>query len=347
VGRMILAGRDHACLRELLIIASALSVQDPRDRPQEAQGAADSAHKKFEDEKSEFLTYLKLWHWFEEAVVHKKSNRQLQEYCRANFVSQLRLREWRDVHAQLFTLVREQGWRVNESPATYEQLHLALLTGLLGNIGFKQEDEAHYLGARGIKFHLWPGSSLGKKAGRWIIAAELAETSRLFARTLAQIQPQWLERVGAHLLKKSWGDPRWEKRSGQVSAYERATLYGLVVYSQRRIDYGKINPEEAREIFIRSALVDGDFETRAPFLAHNQRLIREIENLEHKSRRQDVLVGDTLIASFYDKLIPNDVCTAVGFEQWLKKASVNNPKLLHLSRDDLMRHEAAGITTDL
>jgi ATP-dependent helicase HrpA len=347
IGRMILAGRDHECLRELLIIASALSVQDPRDRPQEAQGAADSAHKKFEDEKSEFLTYLKLWHWFEEAIAHKKSNRQLQEHCRANFVSQLRLREWRDVYAQLFTLVREQGWRVNESPATYEQLHLALLTGLLGNIGFKQEDEPHYLGARGIKFHLWPGSSLGKKAGRWIVAAELIETSRLFARTLAQIQPQWLERVGAHLLKKSWGDPRWEKRSGQVSAYERATLYGLVVYSQRRIDYGKINPEEAREIFIRSALVDGDFDTRAPFLAHNQRLVREIENLEHKSRRQDVLVDDTLIAAFYDKLIPKDICTAVGFEQWLKKASVNNPKLLHLSRDDLMRHEAAGITTDL
>ncbi|MBU6292702.1 MAG: ATP-dependent RNA helicase HrpA, partial [Burkholderiales bacterium] len=347
IGRMILAGRDHECLRELLIIASALSVQDPRDRPQEAQGAADSAHKKFEDEKSEFLTYLKLWHWFEEAIAHKKSNRQLQEHCRANFVSQLRLREWRDVHAQLFTLVREQGWRVNESPATYEQLHLALLTGLLGNIGFKQEDEPHYLGARGIKFHLWPGSSLGKKAGRWIVAAELIETSRLFARTLAQIQPQWLERVGAHLLKKSWGDPRWEKRSGQVSAYERATLYGLVVYSQRRIDYGKINPEEAREIFIRSALVDGDFDTRAPFLAHNQRLVREIENLEHKSRRQDVLVDDTLIAAFYDKPIPKNICTTVDFEQWLKKASVNNPKLLHLSRDDLMRHEAAGITTDL
>ena len=347
IGRMILAGRDHDCLRELLIIASALSVQDARDRPQEAQGAADSAHKKFEDEKSEFLTYLKLWSWFEDAITHKKSNRQLQEHCRANFVSQLRLREWRDVHAQLFTLVREQGWRVNETPATYEQLHLALLTGLLGNIGFKQEDEPHYLGARGIKFHLWPGSSLGKKAGRWIMAAELVETSRLFARTLAQIQPQWLERVGAHLLKKSWGDPRWEKRSGQVSAYERATLYGLVVYSQRRIDYGKINPEEAREIFIRSALVDGDFETRAHFLAHNQRLIREIENLEHKSRRQDVLVDETLIAAFYDKLIPQDICTAVGFEQWLKKASTGNPKLLHLSRDDLMRHEAAGITTDL
>ncbi len=347
VGRMILAGRDHQCLAEMLIIASALSVQDPRDRPQEAQGAADHAHKKFADDKSEFLTSLKIWNWFEEAIQHKKSNRQLQEHCRENFLSQLRLREWRDVHSQLFTLVREQGWRVNALPATYEQLHLALLTGLLGNVGYKAEDEPHYLGARGIRFHLWPGSSLGKKAGRWVVAGELVDTSRLFARTLANIQPDWLEKVGGHLLKKSYGDPRWEKRSGQVSAYERATLYGLVVYSQRRIDYGKINPEQAREIFIRSALVEGDFDTRAPFFAHNQKLIREIENLEHKSRRQDVLVDDELIAAFYDSHIPQDVCNAVGFEQWLKQASRDHPKVLYLSRDDLMRHEAAGITTEL
>ena len=347
VGRMILAGRDHQCLHEMLIIASALSVQDPRDRPQEVQGAADHAHKKFADEKSEFLSYLKIWAWFDEAIGHKKSNRQLQEQCRENFLSQLRLREWRDVHSQLFTLVREQGWRVNETPATYEQLHLALLTGLLGNIGYKMEDEPHYLGARGIKFHLWPGSSLSKKAGRWVVAGELVETSRLFARTLANTQPEWLEKVGGHLLKKSYGDPRWEKKSGQVSAYERATLYGLVVYSQRRIDYGKINATEAREIFIRSALVDGDYDTRAPFFAHNQRLIREIENLEHKSRRQDVLVDEELIAAFYEQLIPEGICTTVGFEQWLKQASADQPKLLHLSRDDLMRHEAAGVTTDL
>jgi ATP-dependent helicase HrpA len=347
VGRMILAGRDHQCLAEMLIIAAALSVQDPRDRPQDAQGAADHAHKKFADEKSEFLSWLKIWTWFDEAIAHKKSNRQLQEHCRESFLSQLRLREWRDVHSQLFTLVREQGWRVNELPATYEQLHLALLTGLLGNVGYKAEDEPHYLGARGIRFHLWPGSSLGKKAGRWVVAGELVDTSRLFARTLANIQPEWLEKVGGHLLKKSYGDPRWEKRSGQVSAYERATLYGLVVYSQRRIDYSKINPAEAREIFIRSALVDGDFDTRAAFFTHNQKLLREIENLEHKSRRQDVLVDEELIAAFYDSQLPQDVCNAVGFEQWLKQASRDNPKVLYLSRDDLMRHEAAGITTEL
>jgi ATP-dependent helicase HrpA len=347
VGRMILAARENACLTEVLIIAAALSVQDARDRPLEAQGAADQAHKKFADEKSEFMSYLKIWKWFEEAIEHKKSNKQLQEHCRANFLSQLRLREWRDVHSQLLTIVREQGWRLNEAPATYEQLHTALLTGLLGNIGFKADEEQYYVGARGIKFYIWPGSSLIKKAGKWIMAAELVDTTRLYGRCIAQIQPEWLERVAGHLLKKSYGEPRWEKRGAQVSAYERATLYGLVVYSQRRISYGAINPTEAREIFIRDALVGGEFETRAPFFAHNQKLIREIENLEHKSRRLDVLVDEHLIVAFYDKLIPADAHNGAAFEKWYKDASAGNPKLLYLNRDDLMRHEAAGVTTEL
>ena len=347
VGRMILAARDNACLSEVLIIASALSVQDPRDRPMEAQAAADNAHKQFADEKSEFQSYLKIWKWFEEAVEHKKSNKQLLEHCRASFLSRLRLREWRDVHSQLLTIVREQGWRLNDMAATYEQLHTALLVGLLGNIGFKSEEDGFYLGARAIKFYIWPGSALVKKAGKWIMAAELVDTTRLYARCVAQIQPEWLERVGGHLLKKSYGDPRWEKRSAQVSAYERATLYGLVVYSQRRIHYGAINPTEAREIFIRDALVGGDFESRAPFFAFNQKLIREIENLEHKSRRLDVLVDDGLIAAFYDKLIPADIHNGAAFEKWHDEAVRKTPKLLYLNRDDLMRHEAAGVTTDL
>jgi ATP-dependent helicase HrpA len=349
VGRMILAALDNVCLNEVLIIASALSVQDPRDRPMEHQQAADEAHKKFADEKSEFLSYLKIWKWFEGAIEHKKTNRQLMDNCRTNFLSQLRLREWRDVHSQLLTIVKEQGWRLNEAPATYENLHLALLTGLLGNIGFKAEDEpgAGYLGARGIKFNIWPGSSLLKKPGKWIMAAELVDTTRLYARCVAQIQPEWLEKVGGHLLKKSWGEPRWEKRSAQVTASERATLYGLVVYSQRRINYGMFNPTEAREIFIRDALVGGDYETRAPFFAHNHKLIKEIENLEHKSRRLDVLVDDELIAAFYDKLLPADVVNGAGFEKWHKDATALEPKLLYLNRDELMRHEAAGVTTDL
>jgi ATP-dependent helicase HrpA len=347
VGRMVLAARDNAALTEVLIIAAALSVQDPRDRPLEAQAAADNAHKKFAHEKSEFLSYLKIWKWFEEAIEHKKSNRQLMDNCRANFLSQLRLREWRDVHSQLLTTVREQGWRLNEAPATDEQLHTALLTGLLGNIGFKAEDDPQFLGARGIKFHIWPGSTLAKKAGRWVMAAELVETSRLYARCVAQIQPDWLERVGGHLLKKSHGDPRWEKRTARVTASERATLYGLVVYSQRRIDFGKINPREAREIFIREALVAGEFDTRAPFFAHNQKLVREIENLEHKSRRLDVLVDEELIAAFYDSILPQEIHDGIAFEKWHQEATAKNPRLLYLNRDDLMRHEAAGVTTDL
>ncbi|MDP3669323.1 MAG: ATP-dependent RNA helicase HrpA [Telluria sp.] len=349
VGRMILAAQDNACLSEMLIVASALSVQDPRDRPMEFQQAADEAHKKFADEKSEFLSYIKIWKWFEAAIEHKKTNRQLQETCRSNFLSQVRLREWRDVHSQLLTIVREQGWRLNELPATYDNLHLALLTGLLGNIGFKADDEpgAGYLGARGIKFHIWPGSSLLKKPGKWVMAAELVETTRLYARCVAQIQPEWIEKVGSHLLKKSWGEPRWEKRAAQVSASERATLYGLVVYSQRRINYGQFNPVEAREIFIRDALVAGDFDTRAPFFAHNHKLVREIENLEHKSRRLDVLVDEQLIAAFYDKLIAADVVNGAGFEKWHKDATLSDPKLLFLNREELMRHEAAGVTTEL
>ncbi|SPA37409.1 ATP-dependent helicase [Cupriavidus taiwanensis] len=351
VARMILAAREHQCLREVLIIASALSVQDPRERPQEAQEAADQAHRKFMDEKSEFLGWVRLWKWFEDAVAHKKSNRQLQDQCRAHFLSHLRLREWRDVHSQLLTTVTEQGWRLNDSEPTYEQVHKALLTGLLGNVGCRIEDGdgkgREYLGARGIKFHLWPGSLIARKVGRWVVAAELVETSRLFARTLARIEPEWLEQVGRHLLRVSWSDPHWEKKAGQVLALERATLYGLVVYQHRRVHYGPMNPREARELFIRRALVEGEFDTRLPFYAHNQRLVREIENLEHKSRRQDVLVDDELIYAFYDRAIPADICQQAAFEQWYQAESAQDRKLLYLNRDELMRHEAAGITTDL
>ncbi|TWG86618.1 ATP-dependent helicase HrpA [Cupriavidus gilardii J11] len=351
VARMILAARDQHCLREVLIIASALSVQDPRDRPQEAQEAADQAHRKFMDERSEFLGWVKLWRWFEDAVAHKKSNRQLQDQCRANFLSHVRMREWRDVHSQLLTTVAEQGWKLNETEPTYEQVHKALLTGLLGNVGLKLNEAdtrgREYLGARGIKFHLWPGSLVARKMGRWVVAAELVETSRLFARTLARIEPQWLEQIGKHLLKVSWSDPHWEKKAGQVMAMERATLYGLTVYQHRRVHYGPMNPREARELFIRRALVEGEFDTKLPFYAHNQRLVREIENLEHKSRRQDVLVDDELIFAFYDRHIPFDIHQQAGFEQWYQRESAKDRKLLYLNRDELMRHEAAGITTDL
>lgn len=353
VGRMILAARDQQALREVLIIASALSVQDPRDRPIEAQEQADQAHRRFADERSEFLQWLKIWNWFDEAIAHKKSNRQLHDECRANFLSQLRLREWRDVHSQLLTVVREHGWRLNDAEATFEQIHLALLTGLLGNIGLKADDEPHYLGARTIKFYLWPGSALVKKAGRWVMAAELVETSRLYARCIAKIEPEWIERIGAHLLKKSLSEPHWEKRAAQVSAYERGVLYGLPIYHRRRVSFGKQDPARARELFIRGALVDGEFDTKLAFFAHNRKLLADIEQLEHKSRRQDVLVDDELIYAFYDQALPKGIYTGASFERWyrdeVKKSGQAEDKLrlLYLSRDDLMRHEAAGVTTDL
>jgi ATP-dependent helicase HrpA len=275
VGRMILEARSREALDEVLVIASALSVQDVRDRPMEAQQQADQAHAKFDDEKSEFSGYLKLWKWISEGKggegQHKLSNRQYEQLLRQNFVSMRRVREWRDIYSQLHTVVAEHKWRLNTLPASYEQLHLSMLAGLLGNIGYKLETEGagsggEYLGARGIKFYPHPGAHLVKKPGRWIVAAELVETTRLFGRGIAAIEPQWLEQVGGHLLKKQLLDPHWEKKSAEVNALERATLYGIVVYSGRRVNYGRVDLVGAREIFIREALVNGQWDCKWPFL---------------------------------------------------------------------------------
>ncbi|RYF08546.1 MAG: ATP-dependent RNA helicase HrpA, partial [Comamonadaceae bacterium] len=400
VGRMILEARDRQALDEVLVIASALSVQDVRDRPMEAQQQADQAHAKFDDEKSEFSGYLKLWKWINEArggapslpsaraqkdaaarqarqgtraqaslpvaqrltaahepadaqgaqqpqqPTHKLSNRQYESLLRQNFISIRRLREWRDIHTQLLTVVTEHRWKLNTNPASYEQIHLSMLAGLLGNIGVKSDDDDWYLGARGIKFYKHPGAHLNKKPGRWIVAAELVETTRLFGRGIAAIEPAWVEQIGSHLLKKQMLDPHWEKKAAQVSALERATLYGIVIYNNRRVNFGKVDPYAARDIFIREALVGGHWETKLPFLAANQKLIAKVEELEHKSRRQDVLVDDELIYAFYDQQLPPDVCTGAGFEAWYRESARQNPDLLKLTREELMRHEAAGITSN-
>ena len=449
VGRMILEGRERGALREVLIIAAALSVQDVRDRPLEQQAQADQAHAKFDDEKSEFSGYLRLWKWLHDArggqvvrtrgemaaaeargaakrpanlaalpaaqraalameaarralgespspqpspasgrggssrhavtdatstkklplpragegggegqhPTHKLSNRQWENLLRQNFINIRRVREWRDIHTQLHTVVAEHQWRENTQPAGYEALHKSLLAGLLGNVGQKIESDdaggqgsaGEYLGARGIKFHRHPGAHLSKKPGRWIVAAELVETTRLFGRGIANIEPPWLEEVGGHLLKKQLLEPHWEKKAQDVIAFERATLYGLVVYSGRRKSYGQVDPHAAREIFIREALVNGewpdDWARRLPFLNANARTIAKVEELEHKSRRQDVLVDDELIYAFYDAQVPQGISNGRDFERWWREASQANPKLLHLTRDELMRHEAAGITT--
>ncbi|WOO33552.1 ATP-dependent RNA helicase HrpA [Diaphorobacter limosus] len=421
VGRMILEARARGALAEVLVIASALSVQDVRDRPLEAQAQADQAHAKFDDEKSEFSGYVRLWNWLADARggkavassrremaaqnsvaakarnqaflpvaqrgtgaaqpspqpsprgrgsenqgagsslplppagegrgegasdTHKLSNRQWEQLLRQNYLSIRRVREWRDIHSQLLTVVREHQWQLNAQPAGYEAVHLSMLAGLLGNIGFKGEESEAYLGAHGIKFHPHPGAHLSKKPGRWIVAAEQVETSRLYGRGIAAIEPQWLEEVGGHLLRKQLLDPHWSKKQADVVAYERATLYGLVVYNQRGVSYGRIDPIEARQMFIRRALVEGEWDSPWPFLAANHKTVRKVEELEHKSRRQDVLVDDELIYAFYDQAIPEGIYSGATFDKWFRAVSKGQPELLRLSKDELMRHEAAGITTD-
>jgi ATP-dependent helicase HrpA len=391
VGRMLLEARSREALDEALVIASALSVQDVRDRPMEAQQQADTAHQKFDDEKSEFTGYLKLWKWIHDArgggapanagvgasgrsaqvkeepakragdteqsarmsqlqtpaATHKLTNRQYEQLLRQNFVNIRRVREWKDIYSQLHTVVAEHKWRLNTQPASYEQLHLSMLSGLLGNIGCKLEEgqNGEYLGARSIKFFAHPGAHLTKKPGKWIVASELVETTRLFGRGIAAIEPHWLEQVGGHLLKKQLLDPHWEKKAAEVVALERATLYGIVVYSGRKVNYGRVDMTGAREIFIREALVGKEWETTLPFLAANHKLIKQVEELEHKARRQDVLVDDELIYAFYDQQLPADVCSGYSFERWYREEVKNQPELLKLTREELMRHEAAGITT--
>ncbi len=385
VGRMILEARERNCLNEVLVIASALSGQDVRDRPMEQAQAADEKHKKFDDERSEFMGYLKLWKWLElsrggqsegldldaaqiapraprGASAHarhggaqagsftppptqKLSHRRYEQLLRENFVSVRRVREWRDIHSQLLMVVADHGWQVNTVAASYDQVHLAMLAGLLGNLGLKSEDDEWYLGARGIRFWRHPGAHLSKKPGRWIVAAELVETTRLYGRGIAAIDPQWIPGIAGHLLTTQLLEPHWEKKAGEVIALERATLYGIVVYQNRRVNFGLVDPVVAREIFLREALVHGEWETRLPFLAHNQKMIAQVQELEHKSRRQDVLVDDELIYAFYDQQVPAGVVSGATFDKWYREEQRRQPRLLMLTRDELMRHEAAGITT--
>ena len=379
IGRMLLAAKDQNALREVTIIAAALATQDPRERPLDQAGAADQAHLQFADDRSEFLSFVKLWNWHQDALQHKHSNRQLETLCKSKFLSPRRLREWRDVHGQLHTMLGEKGWKENALGATYEQVHLSLLTGLLGYVAKKEDDEKSqergsktggYLGARGIRPFIWPGSTLGKKAGAWILAGELQETNRMYARTIAKIEPQWVERVAAHRLIKSLSDPFWDSRQGEVMAFERGTLYGLPIYHGRRVRYQPHDPELARELFIRFALVqeemfgrmdspalereiENDAKKQHPdcfgFFWHNHRLAKEIEALEHRSRRPDVLVDDDLLFAFYESRIPQEVASREGMKAWLTKSvSIDsNPDVqLRLAKADLMRHEAAGITVD-
>ncbi len=346
LARMVVAARDENCLTETLVIVAGLAIQDPRDRPMDKAEAADTAHAQFAHERSEFIGLLELWKFFGDALVHKKSNRKLAQLCHDNFLSYVRLREWRDLHGQLHAQVSETGWRFNQTPATYEQLHRAILSGLLGNIGAKSDEAGVYLGARAIKFAIFPGSSLRRKQPPWLMAAELTETTRLYARTVAAIDAQWLERVGAHLIKRTYHDPHWEKAGAQAYAYERLTLYGLVVVSKRKIAYGPVDGAAAREIFLREALVHAQLTTQGKFLAHYEALKHEIEELEHKSRRHDVLVDEQRVFEFYDARVPREVWSGQQFERWRREAEKADPKLLFLTREQLMRHAADEVTEE-
>lgn len=475
IARILLAAKKHDCMAEILVIASALSIQDPRERPLEARDAAAKAHERFTDKQSDFLTYLNIWDSFQRERDKGLSNKQLVQWCRQYFLSHLRMREWRELHHQLAQTAIEMGLTTKEAAfrrppevkqltssenagdqdlsaklkqkqldkkqhrtqiratkeAGYEQIHRALLTGLIANVGMKSPDSNDYTGARGSRFHLFPASALFKAKPKWVMAAELVETTRLYARDVAVIQPEWIEQEAPHLVRYHYFEPHWEQKRGEVVASERVTLYGLTVLPRRPVSYGKVAPEEAREIFIRSALVAQEYDLKADFFVHNKKLIKEITELEHKSRKQDVLVDDEALFAFYHERLPDfymadsvseGLCPAnpqqttpspVGegwgegktvaaqtnfsatsasplpnplpqereqsasaltvsddpkpkkqpasqkgrlkplpladirtFEAWLKTAERDNPRLLFLSRDDLMQHAAAHITEE-
>ena len=349
IARMLLAADQQRCVREVLIIASALSVQDPRDRPMERAQAADEKHKLFADARSDFMGWLKLWRWYEEQVQHKKTNRQLQTVLQDHFLSPRRMREWRDIHGQLHAQMAELGLKENEKDAGYDSIHQALLTGLLGNIGFKSDDaksrprpgEGNYQGARGIKLSIHPGSALAKKAPKWIMAAELTDTGRLLARTVAEVRPEWIEAAGRHLLTRMFIEPHWEKDGARVVAFERVSLYGITLVPRRKIHYGSIDPLLSRELFIRGALVAGEYDTHAPWFVHNRALIQEIEALEHKARKSGVWLDEERIFRVFDARIPPALHNGAAFEKWRAEAEAADPKILFLKREDILG-EALG-----
>lgn len=335
-GRMLLAAGEMQCLTETLVIVSALSIQDPRERPLEAQEKADAMHQQFRHERSDFLGYLNLW-TFVENLSAKLSKNRFRHACRENFLSYVRIREWRDIHRQLAQQMRELGYRRNNEPASYEKLHTALITGLLGHVAQKTAP-GEYTGARGVKLKIFPGSSQFEKQPKWIMAAELVETSQLFARTVAAIEPEWLLKPAAHLIRIETYDPAWDRETQRVNARERITLYGLPLITARPVHYGRVDPVEARKLFIQRALVEGELRTRAPFFRHNKMLVAEIRREEQKIRRPDILDEQALFA-FYDERVPASVCDGAGFERWRKKAEHVDPDLLFACREQLVRQE--------
>jgi ATP-dependent helicase HrpA len=342
VGRMLLAAAESACLREMVIIAAGLSVQDPRERPTEKRQEADEAHAQFADERSDFMTLLTLWRFLEENRRHL-TRRKFERLCRLHFLSPSRVREWHDVQVQLKVQLHELGYRDNQEDADYATIHRALLSGLLSHIGLRTQGTTRdYLGARNRHFFVFPGSGLFARQPKWLMAAELVETTRLYGRNLASIEPDWIEPLAGHLIKRSYSAPRWQGRAGQVAADEKVTLYGLPIVPRRKVNYGPIDPETAREIFIRFGLTEGDMNTRAPFWRHNRQLINDLHDLEAKSRRRDVLVDEEVIYGFYANRVPSGVYSLAQLESWLRSLPAEQAKILHMRREDLLRSDPSA-----
>ncbi|WP_432695757.1 ATP-dependent RNA helicase HrpA [Marinobacterium sp. YM272] len=346
IARMVIEAAQYDALKEVLIIASALSVQDPRERPHDKRQAADEKHKLYSDDHSDFITLLNLWNLFEEQREQLSQN-QLRNWCQKHFISYMRMREWRDVHRQLHLSIKELKLRENSEPAEYTPIHRSLLAGLLSHIGNLVE-KGEYLGARNRRFRIFPGSGLFKKNPKWVIAAELLETSKLYAHQVAKIEPEWIETPAEHLVKRSWSEPHWEKKRAQVVATEQVTLFGLIIVPKRKVNYGRIDPQAAHEIFLRSALVEGEFHTRAAFFHHNRALLDSVEAMESKSRRRDLLVDEETLYQFYaerfEQLGGGQVVNGAGFEKWYKKVAKEKPDLLKMTEADILQRSADHVS---
>ncbi|WP_435227598.1 ATP-dependent RNA helicase HrpA [Streptomyces sp. Tue6028] len=348
LARMVLEADRNGCVREVMVIAAALSIQDPRERPSDKQAQADQQHARFKDETSDFLAFLNLWRYVREQQKERGSS-AFRRMCKQEYLNFLRIREWQDIYSQLRTVAKQMGIHLNEEDAADQSVHVSLLAGLLSHIGMKDVKDGaknEYLGARSAKFAVFPGSALFKKPPRFVMSAELVETSRLWARVNAKIEPEWVEPLAGHLLKRTYSEPHWEKDQAAVMAYEKVTLYGVPIVAQRKVNYGRIDPEASRELFIRNALVEGDWRTHHKFFADNRKLLTEVEELEHRARRRDILVDDETLFDFYDQRVPEHVVSGAHFDSWWKHKRHDEPELLDFERSMLINERAGDVSKD-
>ncbi|MFH0261246.1 ATP-dependent RNA helicase HrpA [Vibrio barjaei] len=343
LARMVIEAPRLGCLKEVMVIASALSIQDPRERPSDKQQSSDDKHKRFFDQESDFLTFVNLWDYIQKQQKALSGN-QFRKQCKQDYLNYLRVREWQDVYFQIHQAMREMDEKLNQEPGSYQSVHTALLVGLLSHIGVKDQEKNEYQGARNARFHIFPASGLFKKQPKWIMSAELVETSKLWGRIIAKIQPEWIEPLAKHLIKRSYSEPHWSKKRAAVMAHEKVMLYGVPIVPKRLVNYGAIDPVLSRELFVRSALVEGDWETKHAFFKQNRKLLQEVEELEHKSRRRDILVDDDELFDFYDQRVGTEVVSGRHFDTWWKKASQKNKELLNFEKEMLFKGDASHVT---